>query len=188
MKKKNSTTAWDILDTMWNSFHDVDPKTKWRDFMNACSPVDVEEYIKEMALEKFLFETKYLFSKPDRSTIKWLWGEHAMLYDIFGCSEHRFVCKTSDNYENYVDGLTVFCPECNDNWMTEEKKKDYISLVSGRFCTKEEWKSYIKTSKWYKQFNRKQNFKYKLNRLFREGYLKYYVLNFFKSMKTKMFG
>ena len=178
--KKTKQTSWTILDKMWDNIHSVNPSTKWREFAELCSESNTEEWIKNNALEKFLFESRYLFSKPNRDTIKWLWGSHAELYDIFGCKEHRFVCRTSDSCDEYIDGLTVFCPECNEAHMTAEKKNKYIELVRGKFCSVEEWKSYEKRSKWEKSWNRKQNFKYWLKKWTEKGYLQYRISSLFK--------
>jgi len=183
MVKKNKTTAFDILDTMWDKLHDIDPTTTWGSFVNDCSPSGESEYVKVAALEKFLFESDIVFKKPNRKTIKWAWGEHALLYDVFYCEEHKFVCQSSDSCHNYIEGLTIFCPECNKDIFAKEKKDKYINMVEGHFYTPEEWKSFLRTKKFYRDFQRKENFKYRIKKWRDWSYIKYKLSLLVKKFK-----
>jgi hypothetical protein len=192
MKKKNKYgQAWDILDGMWDKFvgfRSLEDKKvldtlTWSDFVNSCSPADTEDYIKEIALNHFHFEVKYLLGKPNRDTMKHLYGEHAFLYDVYGCKIHRFQCVTHDDYR-YNNNSTIFCPECNRGIMLIEKQSAYENIVEGKYLNLEEWKAIEKLSKWHKDYQRKSNFRYQVKKLTEKGYLKYRINDLFK----KLFG
>jgi hypothetical protein len=181
--KNKKVNAWDILDKVWDkfeSYYETDlselKDASWQDFVNSCCPAETEEYIKVAALEHFLFEVKYLVHKPNRNTMKWLWGEHVMLYDVYGCSIHKFQCVTSDSYDKHIDGLTVFCPVCNADKMINDRKDKYENDVKGVYLTDEEWNQALKISKWHKDYNRRVNFKYTLKKWINPSYAYYRIV------------
>lgn len=193
MKKKHNKygLSWDILDAMWDkfiSFRTLEDKKfletlTWSDFTDSCSPADAEDYVKEIALNHFHFEVKYLVGKPNRDTMKYLYGEHAFLYDVYGCDIHRFECITHDDYR-YNDARTIFCPECNKDKMLIEKQSAYENLVEGKYLNPEDWKSIKKLAKWHRDYQRKSNFKYRLKEWTQKGYIEYRIKDFF----GKLFG
>jgi len=176
--KKTKSETFEILDNIWDSINhlNIQPETTWNDVVNVCSSEKTKDYIKKWSLQKFLFETKYVFQKPNRETMDYLWGEHAFLYHVFGCKTHKFVGKTYDDYDRYIEQLTVFCPECNKEiFKNEELETEYISLLDGKLCSNEEWEYFIKTAKIHRKFARKDYFKYRIQKLKNWNYIKYKI-------------
>jgi hypothetical protein len=196
MKKK--IISWELKNKLWEkweSFYLIEDHNNSEYLKNLTFeslgdevfPKDVEQWIKELALNRFKFELHFVMRKPIES-LKWLYGEHAMLYDVFGCDKHKWTCVTHDDCDRYIEGLTVFCPECNkDIFMNEEKRKEYESLVEGEFFTDDNWKKVMELSKWTKKWNRRQNFKYALKEWTRKGYVIYRIkrmLGLYNKKKT----
>lgn len=183
---KNQNKSAEIQDKMWEkweSFYGHSESIKgltWEEFKNSFAAEGVKESELDSAFERFIFELKYLIRKPDYSSIKWLYGEHAMLYDVWGCEKHRFECVTHDD-DRFMDIRSIFCPVCNEDKMTEENKNKYESLVGAKYHTPEMWAEIMKISKWHKDYNRKENIKYWFKKWTEKGYLKYRLITLFKS-------
>ena len=174
--KKTKSETFEILDNIWDSINhlNIQPETTWNDVVNVCSSENTKDYIKKWSLEKFLFETKYVFRKPNRETMEYLWGDHVSLYHSYGCKIHKFIGKSYDSYDRYIDGLTIFCPECNKEKFQDDKSKEkYIDLLDGKFCSDEEWKEYIRYSKFNNKIIRKENLKYKIKQWSNWHYIQY---------------
>lgn len=185
MKRKKSE-VFEILDNMWDFINhlNIQPETTWNDILNICSSDNTKDYIKKWSLEKFLFETKYVFQKPKRETMDYLWGDRISLYHAYGCKIHKFIGKSYDSYDRYIDGLTIFCPECNkEKFKDNETKEKYINLLDGRFCSEEEYKDFIRYSKLNNKLIKKDNLKHVIKQLKNWKYIKYKI-NFF-IWKTK---
>ena len=184
--KKRKSEVFEILDNIWDSINhlNIQPETTWNDVVNACSLDKTEDYIKKWAKERFVFETNFIFQKPNRKTMEHLWSEHISLFHVFGCKIHKFIGKTYDDYDRYIDGITVFCPECNkENFKNDETKEKYINLLDGKFCSDEEWEEFMKYKKFHNKFAKKENLKYAIRQLKNWKYIKYKI-NFF-IWKTK---
>ncbi len=178
MKKQ---TAFEITENIWDCFmymaENLESKDfedlQWNDLVENCSNADSPDWIKKLALNRFLFENKYCFQKPI-GTMEWLHGDHVMLYDTYGCKEHRFTITTSDmvgqDTPNYV---SLFCPYCNAENMKKGKQSEYIEYMDGKVEDLETWKEVLKYSKWTKDYNKKENRKYKVKRFFEK--LKYKI-------------
>ena len=172
MKKKKIIRTIELTDELWAYWEkwlqekellqhdltlgewakDVTEKTFGKDSMDSYQIID--------GLNIFLYEKDIFLSKPDRSTMKWLHGEHAMLYDVYGCKLHETIVKTYDD-ERYDPYATVFCPACNVDRMYQigKMRLNYEMLSS------EEFKSHLRMAKWQRKWNRKQNFKYRINKI-----------------------
>lgn len=193
MKKKSKYgLSWDILDAMWDKFltfrskedKEILENLTWSDFVNSCSPADAKDYVKDAALRHFQFEVKYLYGKPNRDTIRHLYGEHAFLYDVYGCEIHRFECVTHDD-ERYNDSLTLFCPTCNKGIMFTKDQDEYMSLIEGRYLTPENWEAVKRIAKFYKDYQRTSNFKYELKQWTQKGYIQYRIKDLFGKLFSK---
>jgi hypothetical protein len=193
---KKELSVWDLKDMLWakfESFYDMkdnqlDPKATWEDLADMCLPKNVDKNSREIAILKMRFEVKYVFRSPNNKTMKWLYGEHAMLYDVFGCKEHRFICTTHDD-ERFSLEQTIFCPKCNEPLFHSEKMRDeYIKWIDGEYLDEAKWNMVMKTSKWFKKYNTRQNLRYHFQKWFRKGYFIYRLKKFLHiklSDKTK---
>jgi len=175
---KKEITAWDVLDALWDFIQtDKLSEVKGMNWANTIKHIMKTENISDFSIEdgvkKFLYEKDYVFKKPNRLTMKWMWGSHAELYDIWGCEKHMFTLKTSDSYEEMIDGQTVFCPFCNKDIMPAENFNRYVK--QGFIYNPEDWKRIKKTAKWHKDWDRKENFKYRINQLKDVNYLWYKI-------------
>lgn len=176
MKNKKGT-AWEILDNLWKEFSILELEESknltWKELLEKCSPVGTDDWVKNIALEKFIYETRYVFKEPNRETMNHLWGSHVELYDFYGCKEHRLSIQTSDDTYDYVEGQTIFCPICNRDKMTTEKFEKFMDNDKVKTHTEEQWKMLMKIAKFHQNWDRKQNFKYMLKHLFDFYYWKY---------------
>jgi hypothetical protein len=118
---------FDVLHYLWQEFEaelkkDAPSKMKVSDWVSEkLSHITAEDWAKEFAKDSFYFELTYCFGEPDRTTVKWINGEHAFLYDQFLCEKHGILIITRDDYLNYRVGQTVFCPKCNEKILKPDK-------------------------------------------------------------------
>lgn len=126
-------------------------RTTWAIITARSKFPDVPEYLIECAIECFQYEQKYLFHKPNRETMSWMFGEHASLYDVFGCKIHHLTITTHDD-ERFIDGQTIFCPKCNEKILNKEINFDDYSDITS---SKELWEFILGQEKFYKQYYRK---------------------------------
>lgn len=185
MKNKKEITAWDILDGIWDFVENGNTEEiyglNWQESVEyIMKQHDISKFSVEEGVKKFLFEKEYFFKKPNRKTMKWLWGDHVLLFDLWGCDKHMFTIETSDSYDCMIDGQTVACPFCNEKNMSAKGFVEYHKL--GKQRSWEEWKKIRKTAEWHRKQIRKENFKYCFNRLFEKGYLKYRIAVFFSKL------
>ena len=142
----------------------------------------------ESALESFKFEKQYMLHQPD-STLKYMWGEHAMLYDTLGCAKHKILMTIHWDCELSVSGLRMFCPECNkDKFLGASHMDEYIKITDAEYLDDEQWATALRTAKWHQAYERKQNIKYRINKWFEKGYFKYRIkraLGFYNKKKEK---
>lgn len=162
---------WESLYLVENDEH-LKTMTFWS-LVNEVATKDTEDWIKDLALGRFLFELKYVIREPVY-TMKWLYGEHVNLFDVYGCKKHKWICTTHDD-DCYIPNLTVFCPDCNKDIVQESKIKDYKTMVEGKYLTDDEWQKTIDYSKIVKKYNRKENTKYWIKKWQEKGYLKYRI-------------
>lgn len=185
MANQKEINAWDVVDGLWDFVEkgNIEKVTgmNWQESVEYIfKRRDISNFSITEGVHKFLFEKKYFFSKPDRSTMKWLWGDHVSLFDLWGCDKHMFTIKTSDSYDDMIEGQTVACPFCNEKIMSKKGFVEYFNL--GKQRSWEEWKQLEKTAKWHRDWNRKENFKYRVRQLFEKGYLKYKINSFFSKL------
>lgn len=187
---KKELNAWDVVDAIWDFLNtgrtsEIKGMT-WNEAVKYIMKTDnISHYSIEEGVKKWLYETNYYKGKPNRSTMRWLYGEHVLLYDIWGCEKHMFTLETSDDYEKHIEGQTVACPMCNKDIMRPEKFTEYLNM--GNLHGEIEWKQVMKRSKFHKAYIRKENFKYAIRHLFDEGYLTYKIKQFFSKL-IKGFG
>lgn len=167
-------TAFEITENIWDCFMYMAENQEssdfqdlsWDDLVNNCSNDESPNWLKKLALNRFLFEKKYCWRKPIHN-MEWLHGDHVMLYDLYGCKEHRFTITTSDmSGQNTPDYVSLFCPYCNAENMSDGKQIEYIEYMSGEIEDSEKWQATLKYSKWTKDWNRKENRKYKIKKFF----------------------
>ncbi len=69
MKIKRGT-AWEILENLWKEFSTLSTKDSvnltWKELLEKCSPDGTDDWVKNIALEKFIYETRYVFKEPNR--------------------------------------------------------------------------------------------------------------------------
>jgi hypothetical protein len=122
-------TKMDVCHYLWQKLEsdakkDVQysPNMKMGDWISEkLSYITAGYFAKSFGRDSFLFEATYCIVEPDRSTVKWINGEHALLYDQYLCEKHGILIMTRDDYLNYHDGQTVFCPKCNEDKLRKDK-------------------------------------------------------------------
>lgn len=187
MKTKNQ---WELIDILWDSFLNTRSDDKslvgktiksWS--LDTLFPYSCEyDWEKKIAIDRFCFELRYCFQKPIRDTMKWIDGDHVMLYDRYACKKHRLVITTHDD-SGYIPNASVFCPECNkDNmWYGKIKERNGAYPLEWEVIKNDDdWKALMKWSKIRKKFNKKSNRRHKLsNFLFKFG-IKFDYIDGFK--------
>lgn len=198
MKKNKRITAWEVLDVLWEKFDAVIKEAAqkedlnkyknitWQELTNLFAPPEADAMAKEFGMEHFRYEAHFVFRTPVRS-MKWLYGEHALLYDVFGCKEHKFTMVTHDD-QGMILGQTALCPYCNSENMIKGREEEYMKTVEGQTHSEEEWKQIMKISKWHKDYNRKEHIKYLFEQWTRKGYLQYRLRRLFESFFEFDFG
>jgi hypothetical protein len=74
--------------------------------------VKIDNNVDNRNIKSFHWEFKNLKTKPVR-TMRWINGEHALLYDWYECSECRTLVKTNDDVDDCLY-VTLLCPNCNE--------------------------------------------------------------------------
>jgi hypothetical protein len=126
---KKYETSFDILHYLWQELESDAKKDvqyplemTMGDWINVkLDKITAKDFVKEAGKDKFYFELTYCLIEPDRSTVKWINGEHVFLYDQYLCEKHGILIMTSDDYLGYIVGQTVFCPECNKHILKPNK-------------------------------------------------------------------
>ena len=164
--KPKEVTSWDVLDALWEEWEmfwdnkKTAPKTgTMKDWTNSviesCFPDGVDKFHKENGINKFLYEFQIVYRKPNRESVKWLHGEHAFLYNVFGCEEHKVLITTYDDHRVVWDA-TTFCPMCNKDIILDIDKfaLDY-DVVSDEI-----WDGNMSLAKFSRKLDRKNNIRY----------------------------
>jgi len=182
---KKRVLRTDIVDVLWDSLEKhgtpdgvtVREDTSWGEYVILCCEneglslsEDNSKYLVEGAVRSWLWEKEFIWRKPVRS-MEWLFGEHVMLYDTFGCKEHHVIVTTYDD-SRIVWNSTVLCPVCNkENFFSSNKAGEYRTgeypLEWKIVSNDEEWSSILKYSQWSKKYLRRSNFKFQVKQLFR---------------------
>ena len=196
MRTKN-LNVFELVDRLWDSIldkgHRPSPSDTWITF--AQKQIQKNEnadiYLIDRAIHIFKFEMKYLYKKPIRKTVKYMFGNHVMLFDTYGCYEHKLTMTTHDD-ERYNASLSVFCPYCNiKNLKTttyeftdmgKTSLEDYSKEIELKKHDEKSWNIVLKHKAFNDKWNRKENFKYFLNNITNFQYLKYKVSSIVKSL------
>ena len=172
----------DIVDALWDEISDsaieTTLETTWEEYTRAvCEKAKLhinpssENWIYDDAVKTWLWETDFLYTKPVRD-MKYFYGEHALLYDVYGCEKHRVLVTTYDDYR-IVWNSTVICPVCNAEKFRIVEPKPY-PLRWEVVEDKEYWDVHLWRKNLHKKRTRESNIRHwkKNPRNFLE-YLKY---------------
>ena len=162
-KSKKFADRLDVVDAMWDNILEeyvtVTEDTTWSEYAQACAGAsrlrireDVPSWFSEDAAQTWLWELTFLYSKPVR-TMEHYYGDHAMLFDVFGCKEHKLIVKTFDD-DRMVYHSTILCPICNEAVITPDKHYPLQYLVPSALT----WERILATKKLYRKDVRKSNF------------------------------
>lgn len=171
--KKKKVHKLDIVDAMWDNIDKmrtstnvvVNKDTTWKEYILLCCVAkgldisNLADWQLEHGAKSWLWEKEFLFRKPVR-TMKHFYGEHVMLYDVFGCKKHHVLVTTYDD-SRIVWDATVLCPICNEeNFQTIEPKE--YPLEHRVVEDDEEWEIQLLWAKNHKKDVKWSNFKYRL--------------------------
>lgn len=179
------TNANDVRNRLWADWEkwtvETTPAGTFMEYLISVFP-NVSSRVLSDGLAYFLFDLKYFKSRPVDS-MKHLYGEHALLYDVYGCEKHRFVATTHDDHR-YNPYMGVYCPGCNLDTIKLSEYEAYEGLVEGKLLSKQEFDEVLNTSKRHKKYWAKVSRRELFKKLFNYQYLRYRVVKFFKNFQA----
>lgn len=193
-KVKKEIDSWTVLDGLWDALYLILKSDKleevkhlsWKEFAEKyVSDLGDKPYFLSIALDRFHFERRFVFAKPNRGTMEHFHGDHISLYDVFGCHKHK-ITMTTHNDERYIEGATIFCPLCNEGiFKSNESKESYENLLEFEKCSDEKWNHELRWKKSHEEWTSKENFKYYVRKYSDVSYLKFLVWKFFNNFLGK---
>lgn len=174
-------TAMDIRNRIWADYEswtsETAPCCTASQYAGTIFP-DVDSLALSQGVGYFNFELLYFMKRPIDS-MKHLYGEHAMLFDVYGCEKHKFIATTHDDHR-YNPYMGVYCPRCNLGKIKSWKRDEYIDVIEGRFVTDEEMQAHLNMARSHKKYWAKINRREFFKNMFNLHYLKYQISKLLK--------